>query len=96
MELGALVAEALLAGAESAEVLGGLGDNIVEELEVDAAGLLLDGASRGDVALAVNLDLGASVVMRVSNRQRSMQSGDDLLPLAIELQAAVSKSSAWQ
>lgn len=38
MELAALVAEALLAGAESTEVLDGLGDDIVEELEVDAAG----------------------------------------------------------
>lgn len=37
MELAALVAEALLACAEGAEVLGGLGDDIVEELEVDAA-----------------------------------------------------------
>ena len=40
MELGALVAEALLAGAEGAEILDRLGDDIVEELEVDAAGLL--------------------------------------------------------
>lgn len=38
VELAALVAEALLAGAQGAEVLGGLGDDIVEELEVDAAG----------------------------------------------------------
>lgn len=34
------VAEALLAGAESAEVLSGLGDDVVVEVEVDAAGLL--------------------------------------------------------
>jgi hypothetical protein len=40
VELGALVAEALLASAESAEVLSSLGDDIVEELEVDAAGLV--------------------------------------------------------
>lgn len=38
VELGARVAEALLAGAEGAEVLDGLWDDIVEELEVDAAG----------------------------------------------------------
>jgi len=38
VELGAGVAEALLASAESAEVLSGLGDNIIEEGEVDAAG----------------------------------------------------------
>ena len=35
----ALVAEALLASAESAEVGGSLGDDIVEQLEGDAAGL---------------------------------------------------------
>ena len=40
VELGARVAEALLASAESTEVLDGLGDNVVEELEVDAAGAL--------------------------------------------------------
>jgi hypothetical protein len=40
VELGALVAEALLASAESAEVLSRLGDDIVEELEVDAARLV--------------------------------------------------------
>lgn len=38
VELGAGVAEALLASAESAEVLSGLGDNIIVEVEVDAAG----------------------------------------------------------
>lgn len=45
MEGRALVAEALLAGAESTEVLGGLGDDGVVQLEVDAAGLFygLDG-----------------------------------------------------
>lgn len=40
MEGRAGVAEALLASAESAEVLSGLGDNIIVEVEVDAAGLL--------------------------------------------------------
>jgi len=39
VETRAGVAEALLAGAESAEVLGGLGDDVVVELEVDAARL---------------------------------------------------------
>jgi len=43
VELGAGVAEALLASAESAEVLGGLGDNIIEEGEVDAAGAGCEG-----------------------------------------------------
>lgn len=36
MELGARVAEALLASAESAEVLDSLWDDVVEEVEVDA------------------------------------------------------------
>jgi hypothetical protein len=40
VELGAGVAEALLASAESTEVLSRLGDDIVEELEVDAASLV--------------------------------------------------------
>ena len=48
VELGVLVAEALLAGAEGAEVLGRLRDDIVEELEVDAAVLLC-----GDGTLAI-------------------------------------------
>ena len=38
MELAALVSEALLTGAKSTEVLGGLWDYSVVELEVDAAG----------------------------------------------------------
>jgi hypothetical protein len=45
VERRALVAETLLASAESTEVLGGLGDLFVEEVEVDAATLLLDGGS---------------------------------------------------
>ena len=36
VELGARVAESLLAGAESAEVLDGLWDDIIEEVEVNA------------------------------------------------------------
>ena len=55
VELGVLVAKALLAGAEGAEVLGRLGDDVVVELEVDAAVLLCrDGtlaiAQRGESA----------------------------------------------
>ena len=42
VERRALVAEALLTGAESTEVLGSLGDFVIEEVEVDAAGLLCD------------------------------------------------------
>ena len=40
MELGSGVTEALLAGAESLEVLDSLGDDVVEKLKVDAAGAL--------------------------------------------------------
>jgi hypothetical protein len=40
VELGASIAKALLSSAESAEVLRGLGYDIVEELEVDATSLL--------------------------------------------------------
>jgi len=40
VELGALVTKTLLASAESTEVLDGLGDDVVEELKVDAAGTL--------------------------------------------------------
>jgi len=41
-----LVAEALLASAESAEVLGSLGNNVIIELEVDAGSLGLDSSGR--------------------------------------------------
>ena len=64
----ALVAEALLAGAEGAEVGSGLGNDIVEQVEGDAAGLVLGGAgglARGGVVagtfpldVEVNLTLG--------------------------------------
>lgn len=40
VELGASVAKALLAGAQGAEVLNGLGDDVVVQVEVDAAALL--------------------------------------------------------
>jgi hypothetical protein len=40
VELGAGIAKALLSCAESAEVLCGLGHDIVEELKVDATSLL--------------------------------------------------------
>jgi hypothetical protein len=47
VELGTRVAEALLAGAESAEVLDGLGDDIIVELEVDAAGAFCENEEKG-------------------------------------------------
>ena len=45
MELGAGIAKALLACAKSTEILGGLGDNVIIEGEVDAAGLVSKGVS---------------------------------------------------
>lgn len=45
MELAAFVAEALFAGAKGTEVLYGLGDDIIEELEVDTAFASCDGVS---------------------------------------------------
>lgn len=39
VERGALVAEALLASAESTEVLSGLGDDVIKQVEGDATGL---------------------------------------------------------
>jgi hypothetical protein len=60
VERRALVTEALLASAESTEVLGGLGDDIVEEVEVNAAGLLLNSsgslATLHDGALPLDLE----------------------------------------
>jgi hypothetical protein len=51
----ALVAEALLTSAESAEVLGCLGDNVTVEVEVDAAGL---GCGECNCQLCLFLDAG--------------------------------------
>jgi len=61
VELAVLVVFALGAtGADGAEDLGGLGNDIIEELEVDATRLLLwSGGGFGDIALSVSLDLGA-------------------------------------
>jgi hypothetical protein len=49
VELGAGVAEALLASAESAEVLSGLGDNVVVEGEVDATSAGCEGAKSASI-----------------------------------------------
>jgi hypothetical protein len=44
VERRALIAEALLTSAEGTEVLGGLGDLVIEEVEVDATLLVYDEA----------------------------------------------------
>lgn len=60
VEFGALVSKTLLASAESTEILSCLGDDVVEDLEVDATVLLLCFTLLGDLAHGVDLDLGAS------------------------------------
>lgn len=60
VEFGALVSKTLLASAESTEILSCLGDDVVEDLEVDATLLLLRFTDLGDVAPGVDLDLGPS------------------------------------
>jgi hypothetical protein len=51
VEPGAGIAEALIAGAQGAEVLGGLGNDVVEEVELDAA--VGSAVGRLDVEVAV-------------------------------------------
>ena len=68
MEAGAGVAKAVLAGAELAEVASGLGDDIVEELEDDAARrLVVD----GDVKLPKSTSQSESNMRRWSVNMRS-------------------------
>ena|SRR5690242_1133381 len=57
VELGVLVAKALLAGAQGAEVLDRLGDDVVEELKVDAAGLLCGSSMSAIVLVHVQCEL---------------------------------------
>jgi len=47
VKLGTGVSKALLTSTKSTEVLGGLGDNIVIEIKVDAAALLCPAVSIG-------------------------------------------------
>jgi hypothetical protein len=58
VELGARVAEALLARAEGAEVLDRLGDDVVVELKVNAASLLCDGGQRLSAGVAAAVGAG--------------------------------------
>jgi hypothetical protein len=80
VELGALVAEALLAGAEGAEVLGRLGDDVVEEFEVDAAVLLCrDGtlaiAQRGESATPYSFATAAATAPGVEQSSAARHGG---------------------
>lgn len=47
MELGASISKSLFTGAKSTEILGSLGDNIIIEIEVDAAALFCPIVSTG-------------------------------------------------
>ncbi len=47
MELGTSISKSLFAGAKSTEILGSLGDNIIIEIEVDAAALFCPVVSTG-------------------------------------------------
>jgi len=59
VELGAGVAKARLTSAELLEVIDGLGDDIIEELEVDAAGTWGNAVvSVGDLAVGIDGDEG--------------------------------------
>lgn len=80
VELGVLVAEALLAGAEGAEVLGRLGDDIVEELEVNAAVLLCrDGtlaiAQRGESATRYSFATAAATAPEAEQSSAARHGG---------------------
>jgi len=64
VELAALVAEALVAGAEGTEVLSGLWDYIIVEVEVDAAflGFLVVGGGVLDVKPSLDGHVGGGCV----------------------------------
>ena len=51
MKFGALVAEALLAGTESTEILSSPRDDVVVEIEVDSTGLIWSTVSMGSTPL---------------------------------------------
>lgn len=61
VERASLVAKSLFAGAESSEVLGGLGDNIGEQLEGDSASR---GSTNGDIEKDFRVGHGVCVVRK--------------------------------
>lgn len=86
VELGVLVAEALLASAKGTEVLGCLGDDIVEELEVDAAVLLCrDGtlaiAQRGESATRYSFATAAATAPEAEQSSAARHGGAGQLTL---------------
>ena len=76
VEFGALVSKALFASAESTEVLSCLGDDVVEELEVDATGLLCEAGKRQQIASRIG---GAKMVMMMGSSIKCSRSWDGIL-----------------
>ena len=66
VEFGGFVSKALLAGAESTEVLNCFGDDVVEKLEVDATGLVCGAGKRQQ--LLVRVGGGAKMAMMMAPR----------------------------
>jgi hypothetical protein len=79
VELGARVAKALLARAESAEVLGGARHDVVVELKVDAAGLVC-GRRRQQLIPACGDDDGGDGIA-LSRRYTESMEGATAYPL---------------
>ena len=75
MEFRGLVPKALLAGAESTEVLNCFGDDVVEELEVDATGLVCGAGKRQQ--LLVRVGGGAKMVMMMAPRSSAAGTGKE-------------------
>jgi hypothetical protein len=79
-----LIAEALLAGAESSEVLGGLGDVFVVEDKVDAAGLVCQGVNLcREETMRGRREMGFSMIARrggiiMHSREYSWQGSPDV------------------
>jgi len=69
--------ETLLSGAKSTEVLGSLGDDIVEEVEVDTTCLLFNLANFDDFALVCYGELGTFPAEAGVSREEVMLFEDD-------------------
>jgi hypothetical protein len=69
MELAALVSETLLTSAESSEVLGGLGDNVVVEVEVDGAFLSYAAGLERCIVIGVGLTYEEELPCRIAEHR---------------------------
>jgi hypothetical protein len=63
VESGVLVSKALLASAESTKVLNCLGDDVVEELEVDATLLVCRAGERQQLLVRIGRGAKMSMIM---------------------------------